>query len=73
MKTAPVQRKDPLREKICYYMDDENLPQEIHERMAYLGTSRNYLGRVIVRGMRFLQEKHLIEDFRIWNQKQGPC
>ena len=68
MKTAPVQRKDPLREKICYYMDDENMPQEIHERMAYFGTSRNYLGTVIVRGMRYLQEKSLTEDFRIWNQ-----
>ena len=73
MKTAPVQRKDQLREKICYYMDDANMPQEIHERMAYLGTSRNYLGRVIVRGMRYLQEKRLIEDFRIWNQKQEQC
>jgi hypothetical protein len=73
VKTAPVQRKDPLREKICYYMDDENMPQEIHERIAYLGSSRNYLGRVIVRGLRFLREKRLLEDFRAWNENQGPC
>ena len=35
VKTAPVQRKDPFREKICYYMDDENMPKELHERIAY--------------------------------------
>ncbi len=73
MKTAPFQRKDPLREKICYYMDDENMPSEIYERIAYLGTSRNYLGRVIIRGLRFLRERRLLEDFKAWNQKQGPC
>ena len=73
METAPLQRKDPFREKICYYMDDENMPKEIHERIAYLGSSRNYLGRVIVRGLRFLRERRLLEDFRVWNQNQGPC
>ena len=73
MKTAPGIQKNPLREKICYYMDDENMPKDVHERMAYLGSSRNYLGSVIVRGLRYLQEKHLIDDFRDWNRKQGPC
>ncbi len=73
MKTAPVQRKGSLREKICYYMDDENIPKEIHERIAYLGSSRNYLGRLIVRGLRYLRERRLIEDFRDWNKDQGPC
>ena len=72
MKTAPVQRKDPLREKICYYMDDENIPKEIHERIAYLGSSRNYLGWVIIRGLRFLRERRLLEDFRSWNKNEGP-
>ena len=28
MKTAPIARKDPLREKICYYVDDGNIPEE---------------------------------------------
>ena len=73
MKTAPVKQKDPFREKICYYMDDVNLPKEIHERIAYLGSSRNYLSRVIVRGVRFLRERHLLEEFRAWNREQGPC
>ncbi len=71
MKTAPVQRKGSLREKICYYMDDENIPKEIHERIAYLGSSRNYLGRLIVRGLRYLRERRLIEDFRDWNKDQA--
>ena len=73
MKTAPVQRKDPLREKICYYMDDVNMPKEMHGRVAYLGSSRNYLGRIIVRGLRYLRERRLMEDFRNWNKDQGPC
>lgn len=34
-------------------MDGENIPKEIHERIAYLGSSRNYLGWVIIRGLRF--------------------
>ena len=63
MKTAPLQRKDPFREKICYYMDDENMPKEIHEQIAYLGSSRNYLGRVIVRGLQFLREEAFVRGF----------
>ncbi len=73
MKAAPQTWKDPFRERICYYMDDENMPKEIHERIAYLGSSRDYLGRVIIRGLRFLREKRLLDEFRIWNQEQGPC
>ena len=46
MKTAPVKRKEPLREKICYYIDDGNIPEEIHERIMYLGSSRKFLARL---------------------------
>ena len=59
--------------EICYYMDDVNMPKEMHGRVAYLGSSRNYLGRIIVRGLRYLRERRLMEDFRNWNQDQGPC
>ena len=71
MKAASEVQRDPLREKICYYIDDDNIPEEIHERIAYLGSSRNYLARIIIRGYRFLRERHLEADFRFWNQEQG--
>jgi len=73
MKTAPIARQDPLREKICYYVDDGNIPEEVHERIAYLGTSRNYLGRLIVKGSQYLKERHLDYDFKEWLRHQGGC
>ena len=73
MKTAPVKRKEPLREKICYYIDDGNIPEEIHERIMYLGSSRNFLARVVIKGYRFLRERHLEYEFREWYRKQDGC
>ena len=73
MKTAPVKRKEPLREKICYYIDDGNIPEEIHERIMYLGSSRKFLARVVIKGYRFLRERHLEYEFREWYRKQEGC
>ena len=41
--------------------------------IAYLGTSRNYLGRLIVKGSQYLKERHLDYDFKEWLRHQGGC
>ena len=67
------EKYDPLRTKICYYIDDENIPDEIHQRVAYLSSSRKYLMRLVIKGIRFLRNRRMLDDFREWLKEEGGC